>query len=51
MHGLQWDYSLILATTQELKFNIIPLNLRVEGVVRGLKGIHLADRIILTKLE
>jgi hypothetical protein len=23
----------------------------VEGVVRGLEGIHLADRCILTKLE
>jgi hypothetical protein len=25
--------------------------LGVEGVVRGLEGIHLADRCILTKLE
>jgi hypothetical protein len=23
----------------------------IEGLVRGLEGVHLADRIILTKLE
>jgi hypothetical protein len=41
----------LLFTPVMIMMMMIIIIMGIEGVVRGLEGIHLADRCILTKLE